>query len=166
MSHKLMDAGNLRSALRSWTGDWGGRLTVFSGLFFIYYACWIWLVQPTEQYKILVTDIAQPLVSLSMTILAWRASRHPNLEVKKRRAWKILTVAFLMYFIGNVAWGYYELVVGQSPSVSWADVPYLMYYPICLTALLSFPLGRAGKTRLTFALDAGTVMLGATVVVW
>ena len=161
-----MDVGNLRSALRSWTDDWGGRLTVIFGLFFIYYVCWILLIQPTEQYKILVTDLAQPLVSLGMTILAWRASLHPNLEVKNRRAWKILTVAFLMYFIGNVAWGYYELVAGQSPSVSWADVPYLMYYPICLTALLSFPMGRAGKTRLTFALDAGTVMLSATVVVW
>jgi PAS domain S-box-containing protein len=166
MSHKLINSGQLRAALRSWTGDWGGRLTVIFGLFFIYYVCWILLIQPPEQYKILVTDIAQPLVSLGMTILAWRASRHPSLEAKKRRAWRILTIAFLMYFIGNIAWGYYELIAGQSPSVSWADVPYLLYYPICLTALLSFPLERAGKTRLTFALDAGTVMLGATIVIW
>jgi hypothetical protein len=64
-----------RAALHSWTRDWGGILTVSSALFFIYYVFWILLVQPTEGHKILVTDIAQPLVSLSMTILAWRASR-------------------------------------------------------------------------------------------
>jgi hypothetical protein len=71
-----------------------------------------------------------------------------------------------MYFLGSTTWAYYELGVGGDMSVTWADVPYLMYYPICLTALLMFPLERAGRSRLTFALDAGTVMLSAALVIW
>jgi two-component system cell cycle sensor histidine kinase/response regulator CckA len=153
-------------AARSWTKDWGGVLTVALALLFICYIVWIFLLHPTEEYKTLVTDIAQPFVSLCMTILAWRASRQQTLNVRKRRAWQIFTVAFLMYFVGNVMWAYYELGVGVDLAVTWADVPYLMYYPICLVGLLSFPLGRSGRSRLTFALDAGTVMLGAAIVIW
>jgi PAS domain S-box-containing protein len=166
MSYKFINAGQIRAALRSWARDWGGLLTMGLGLFFVYYVLWIFFVHPTEENKILVTDIAQPLFSLSMTILAWRASRHPNLDIRKRRAWRILSVAFLMYLIGNLLWGYYELILGADLAVSWADVAYLLYYPICLAGLLSFPLGRAGRSRFTFSLDTGTVMLGAAIVIW
>src|SRR6185503_14180142 len=136
------------------------------GIFFIGYVAWIFLFHPAEGSKILVTDIAQPLISLSMTALAWRASRQQTLDARKRRAWGILAIAFLMYVIGNTLWAYYELGLGEDLAVSWADVPYLMYYPICLIGLLTFPMGRAGRSRLTFALDAGTVMLGASIVIW
>jgi len=155
-----------RNALRSWTRDWGGWLTIALGLFFSGYVFWIFFIQPSEDNKILVTDLAQPLISLSMTILAWRASCQEALHIRKRRAWRILAVAFLMYFVGNTIWAYYELGLGENPAVSWADVPYLTYYPICLIGLLTFPLGRAGRSRLTFALDAGTVMLGAGTLIW
>jgi cbb3-type cytochrome oxidase subunit 3 len=156
----------MRAGLRSWMRDWGGVLTLGMGLFFIGYVFWIFVIKPSEEVNILVTDCAQPLVSLGMTLLAWRASRQRALDIRKRRAWKILTIAFLLYTVGNVMWAYYELVVGVDLAVTWADVPYLLYYPICLVGLLTFPLGRAGRSRLTFALDAGTVMLGAAIVIW
>ena len=155
-----------RASLRSWSHDWGSFLTVCSGLFVIFYFFWIFLVQPAEEYKKIVTDIAQPVISLFMTMLAWRASRHPALDIRQRRAWKVLTLAFLMYCLGNAIWGYLEVFAGLTLAVSLADVPYLAYYPICLIGLLLFPLDRAGRSRLTFALDAGTVMLGATIVIW
>jgi PAS domain S-box-containing protein len=154
------------AATRSWARDWGGLLTIVLGVLFIVYVVWLFLLHPTEEHKTLVTDIAQPIVSLGMTILAWRASRQPAVNLRERRAWKILTIGFLMYFIGNVMWAYYELGGGEDLAVTWADVPYLIHYPICLAGLLSFPLGRSGRSRFTFALDAGTVMLGAAIVIW
>ncbi|MFS8084725.1 MAG: hypothetical protein ACMG6H_03780, partial [Acidobacteriota bacterium] len=57
------------TGLRSWTRDWGGLLTIGMGLFFVYYVLWIFLIQSTDEHKVLVTDIAQPLISLGMTIL-------------------------------------------------------------------------------------------------
>lgn len=160
------DVARLRTAWRAWIRDWGGVLTIGASLFFVYYVCWIFVVQPADQTKVLVTDLAQPALSLIMTILAWRASRQIQLDVRERRAWQLMTLAFSMYLIGNVMWAYYELGVDSDLSVTWADVPYLAYYPICLTALLTFPLERAGRSRLTFGLDAGTVMLGAAIVIW
>jgi PAS domain S-box-containing protein len=121
---------------------------------------------PTEAHKVLITDITQPIVSLGMTILAFRASRQHSLVIKKRRAWTLIAIAFLMYFIGNMMWAYYELVIGADLSVTFADIPYLFYYPICLAGLLTFPMKRDNRSKLTFALDAGTVMLGASLVIW
>ncbi|MGZ5481648.1 MAG: ATP-binding protein [Pyrinomonadaceae bacterium] len=166
MNANLIRARKVAAAIRSWAGDWGGMLTIALGVFFLGYVFWIYFIQPSEDNKILVTDLAQPLITLAMTILAWRASRQKNLDIRKRRAWRILSAAFLTYFAGNVMWAYYELGLGLDLAVSWADVPYLMYYPICLVGLLTFPLGRAGRSRLTFSLDAGTVMLGAGILIW
>lgn len=166
MEHQRSNVARLKTALQPWISDWGGLLTVSASLFFLYYVYWIFMVHPPDQQKVLVTDLAQPTLTLIMTILAWRASRQVQLDVRKRRAWQLMTVAFSMYFIGNVMWAYYELVVGSDLSVTWADVPYLMYYPICLAALLTFPLERAGRSRLTFGLDAGTVMLAGAIIIW
>ncbi|MDT4966771.1 MAG: hypothetical protein QOJ64_1508 [Acidobacteriota bacterium] len=152
--------------LWSWNRDWGGVLTTILAAFALAYISWISFVRPGDDIKTVVTDIAQPLISLGMTVMAWRASRHRNLDRRTRRAWRILALAFLMYVIGNSLWAYYELVSGEDLSVTWADLPFLMYYPICLVGLLSFPMARGGRSRLTFLLDAGTVMLGATIVIW
>ena len=164
-----IQALNLQQAagsLRSWHRDWGGVLTTALAFLFLSYVTWMVFGQPTDEQKILVTDLAQPLVSLGMTILAFRASRQHLLSSQKRRAWTLIAIAFLMYFIGNVMWGYYELVLSTDLSVTLADVPYLCYYPICLAGLLTFPMTQSGRSRLTFLLDAGTVMLGAGLVIW
>lgn len=159
----LRDAG---SALSSWHRDWGGVLTTALGLLFVGYVVWNVCLGPSDETKTLITDIVQPLVSLGMTILAFRASRQHSLNIKKRQAWTLITFAFLMYFIGNIMWAYYELVIGTDLSVTLADIPYLFYYPLCLAGLLTFPMTQSGRSRLTFLLDAGTVMLGASLVIW
>ncbi len=152
--------------VKPWVLDWGGVLTIAMGVLFLCYVAWLVLIRPADNVNTLVTDCLQPLISFGMTLLAWRASRQKALDSRQRRAWQILTFSFLLYTTGNVMWAYYELVVRQDVAVTWADVPYLLYYPFCLTGLLTFPLGRAGRSRLTFALDAGTVMLGAAIVIW
>lgn len=166
MKHLLSNVTRARMKLRAWMSDWGGRITIVLGLFFVSYVLWLYVVQPNEDQKVLVTDLAQPVFSLVMTILAWRASRQKMLDERKRRAWAIVAIAFAMYLFGNIIWGYYELATGSELAVTWADVPYLMYYPICLSGLLTFPLERGGRSRLTFALDAATVMLGAAILIW
>jgi len=156
----------IATSWRSWTRDWGGALTIAMTAFFAGYVIWIFLIKPAEEINTLVTDLAQPAFSFGMTLLAWRASCQQQLDIRKRRAWRILAVAFLLYTVGNVMWAYFELIAKQNLAVTWADVPYLLYYPTCLIGLLSFPMARGGRSRLTFALDAGTVMLGAAILIW
>jgi PAS domain S-box-containing protein len=147
--------------------DWGGLLTILFGLWAVGYILWLSFSSSSSEHKTIVTDVAVLPVTLVMTALAWRASRHKALGGRVRRAWKILAVAFFTYFVGSSIWFYYEVVLGIQPAVSWADPAFLTCYPLLLWGVLSFPMAhRDGKTRLTFGLDAGTVMLGAVMVIW
>ena len=150
----------------SWLRDWGGWLTIGLALVVISFLPWLLFSAASAEQKTLITDLVQPFLSLGMTILAFRASRQQALDSRTRRAWTILAIAFFVYFAANVTWFYYEICVGQSLAVTWADPLYLAYYPIALVGLLTFPMARSGRSRLTFALDAGTVMVGALMVIW
>lgn len=151
---------------RNWIRDWGGWLTIALALVATSFLPWLLFSGASPEHKTLVTDVIQPLLSLGMTILAFRASRQQALDNRTRRAWTILSVAFFVYFAANATWFYYEIFVGQDLAVTWADPIYLAYYPLALVGLLTFPTSRSGRSRLTFALDAGTVMLGASMVIW
>ena len=132
----------------------------------ISFVSWLLFSGASGDHKTLITDLVQPLLSLGMTILAFRASRQQALDVRTRRAWSILTLAFLVYFVANLMWSYYEIFSGQGLAVTWADAAYLAYYPLTLAGLLMFPMARSGRSRLTFALDSSTVMIGASMVIW
>lgn len=149
----------------SWLRDWGGLLTIGLALLVISYLPWLLFSGASAEHKTLITDLIQPLLSLGMTILAFRASRQQELDIRTRRAWTILAIAFFVYFAGNLLWLYYEVFVGRDLAVTWADAFYLTYYPLALAGLLTFPMARSGRSRLTFALDAGTVMVGASMVI-
>lgn len=150
----------------SWLREWGGLLTIGLALLVISYLSWLLFSGASPERKTLITDIVQPLINLGVAILAFRASRQPALDIRTRRAWTLLAVAFFVYFVANVVWFYYEIVVAQDLGVTWADPIYLAYYPIALSGLLTFPMARSGRSRLTFALDLGTVMVGASMVIW
>jgi PAS domain S-box-containing protein len=151
---------------RSWLGDWGGRLTTAHGLVMIWFVMWLTFGTASAEQKTLLTDIIQPLFSFGSACLALRASRQKSLAGRTRRAWKILTFAFGVYFTANVIWFYYEIIVGGDLGLTWADPFYFACYPIVLAGLLTFPMVRSGRSRLTFVLDAGTVVLGASMGIW
>ncbi|MDX6382577.1 MAG: two-component system, cell cycle sensor histidine kinase and response regulator CckA [Blastocatellia bacterium] len=153
--------------LPKWASDWGWLLTILLGVFTGGYELWLKFGHSGSDYKTIFTDAAMPPIALVMTILAWRVSRNVALDRRVRRAWKILTLAFLAYFAGNSIWFYYEIILGVQPVVSWADPIYLAFYPLSLWGVLSFPMSRRDENkRLTFGLDVATVMLGAGMVVW
>ena len=151
---------------RSWLGDWGGRLTIAHGLVMIWFVMWLLFGTASADHKTLVTDIIQPLFCLGATCFAFRASRQKSLDARTRRAWKILSVAFFVYFTATVIWFYYEIIVGGDLGLTWADPFYFACYPIVLAGLLTFPMVRSGRSRLTFVLDTGTVVLGALMGIW
>src|SRR6185436_8243177 len=97
---------------RSWLGNWGGRLTIALGLVMIWFVTWLLFGVASAEHKTLITDLIQPLFSLVSIIFAFRASRQKSLDRKTRRAWKILTVAFIVYFAATIIWFYYEIIVG------------------------------------------------------
>lgn len=166
----MIIGSNMKAALLipvRWTRDWGGLLTNALGLFAAGYAVWIILPGGDSEYKMFFTDTAVPVASLSMTLLAWRASRHKRLDQQTRRAWRIITLALFTYLVASSLWFYYEILLGVEPALSWTDPIYLTFYPLLIWGLLSFPKERdSGGSRLRFFLDAGTTVFGTGMVLW
>jgi hypothetical protein len=115
----------------------------------------------------LINNLAFLPADLVSVVLTWRASTHPSLDHRMRRAWRLLALAFLLHTLGDLLWLYYQNILGSAPFPSWADAAYLSYYPVILVAILSFPVvQQTSAERGTFWLDAGTVMLGGGMLVW
>src|SRR5262245_4948588 len=97
-----------------------------------------------------------------MLPLVWRAGRLTTLGAATRRAWLLIGLAYALNGLGDLLWAIEELGWGTPPFPSWADIPYVAYYPVLLLGLLAFPLRsneRVGAGRL--ALDSLTVLIAS-----
>ena len=80
-------------------------------------------------------SILYSLVAISL-YLATKAS---NIYGKRTQtAWAILTIAVITSVIGNILWGILVLT-NQNPSNTFADIFYLMFFPIFLLGILILP---------------------------
>jgi diguanylate cyclase (GGDEF)-like protein/PAS domain S-box-containing protein len=84
---------------------------------------------------------------------------------RSRRVWALLGFSALSWAVGQVAWTWYETVLGQElPLPSLADVGYLGAVPLAAAALLAVPVpsqGLAGRARtvLDGLMIAGSMLL-------
>ncbi len=106
-----------------------------------------------------------------MAVLAWRASRPESLDAGTRRAWRLLSCAFLFFWLGDAMWFVTQWILGE-PGTSGTgytvgQLLYVAYYPPLFLGLLSFP--RFLQTRAEarqFWLDVATVFLGGLMLLW
>jgi hypothetical protein len=95
-----------------------------------------------------VDDLATPAAVLAATVsCALAARRH---ESQPRLFWSLLAAASAAWAAGELIWAYYDLVLGDGPVVSWADIGYLAAIPLAAAALLAHPdwqRSAAHKTR-------------------
>ncbi|HYH50372.1 MAG TPA: GGDEF domain-containing protein [Acidimicrobiia bacterium] len=106
-----------------------------------------------------VRDMAPVLIGLAATVAAVSLRRLP--------AWRRLAIAFACWWLGDVIWFVYEVILRQEPFPSLADVGYLAFYPCAAWALLSFQSEtRRRSDWLKFGLDALTVLLCAAMGIW
>ncbi|TML12680.1 MAG: GGDEF domain-containing protein [Actinobacteria bacterium] len=98
----------------------------------------------------------------------WAAKRH---RAELRRFWVLMGCAMAAWSVGEIVWGFYEVVLGQTvPALSLADVGYLGAVPLAAAALLFYPSESAsGSPRVRALLDglivAGSVLLVSWVLV-
>jgi hypothetical protein len=78
-------------------------------------------------WYVLGTNIFEALAYLGAGVLCLRNWRSTQI-VSSRRVWLFIGLGMLAYFIGGIIFGYIELVLGQEPDVSIADVFFVMTY--------------------------------------
>ncbi|HET6781156.1 MAG TPA: GGDEF domain-containing protein [bacterium] len=161
--------GTLQRSLfrEGWWRDRGWLVTIAVGIFAIGFILWLLLGWGGPDHRTLIADVAFIPMGLALTAMAWRAGRHHAIRAKTRRAWMMVGLAAFCWWLGDVLWSYYEVGLGQAPFPSPADAAYLMFYPILLIGLLSFPSAPQERVvRATFWLDAATVLLSGWMIVW
>lgn len=129
-----------------------------------------WAVAPFDvspEVRDVIGDAAFLPPGILVAFLAWRAATVSGLSSQTRRAWLVLGVAYLAFWAGDVIYFWYDIIAREPPYPSLADAAYLVYYPLLLIGLISFPrvLG-SGTERRRFGLDVTTVALGGAMVVW
>ena len=146
------------------------RGTLLAWAFLLYctgFLVWLFTAGAAGAAKAFGNDIGFIPAGALATLLAVRTSRAPGLAREARRAWLGLALAFFCYLCGDVLWLVYELVLKTPPSPSPASLFYLVYYPLFLFGLLRFPTVLEDRSRrVEFWLDATTVLLGGSMVVW
>ena len=120
-----------------------------------------------HRHQALIGDLAFFPVNGGAALWAWRVSRRQDLGRATCRAWRLLSVAFWLYLLGDAIQLLYEVVLHQKPDPSWADAAYLAFYPVAFAGLLAFPSSRRTLSeRFRLLLDAGTVFVGGATVIW
>ena len=120
-----------------------------------------------HRHQALIGDLAFFPVNGGAALWAWRVSRRQDLGRATCRAWRLLSVAFWLYLLGDAVQLLYEVVLHQKPDPSWADAAYLGFYPVAFAGLLAFPSSRRTLSeRFRLLLDAGTVFVGGATVIW
>ena len=161
--------GTLQRSLfrEGWWRDRGWLVTIAVGIFAIGFILWLFFGWGDPDLRTLIADVAFIPTGLAASAMAWRAGLHQTSPAKTRRAWKIVGAALLSFWLGDVVWSYYEVILGASPFPSLADAGYLLFYPILFIGLLTFQ--SAPRTRsevVKFWLDAATVLLSGWMVIW
>jgi diguanylate cyclase (GGDEF) domain len=148
-------------------GDWGDRLAVAFAAYGLLFLVWVALRAGSPHTREVLSDFAFLPVNLAAAGLAWRAASRRDLDDPTRRGWRRLAVAFACWWVGDALWFGMEVVRGEPPFPSVADLGYLAFYPVLLWALLSFPgVPRTRSDRRKVWLDAATVSVGGLMVVW
>jgi diguanylate cyclase (GGDEF)-like protein len=140
------------------------RMAVAMGSLLLLYGGWQ-VFYLTPGHRALVGDVFFYPVGIAAIYAAWRASRRCSASPRLRSSWRLLALASLSYLGGDVSQTFYE-VAGKKPYPSVGDVMYLLFYPLMLWGLLSFPRARrSAAERLRLVLDLAVVAIGGSAVV-
>lgn len=86
----------------------------------------------------LYSNLGMLPVGLAATFLAWCAARSRS-DRRSKTAWRLLSIGFGSFFVGDFLFFIYQNVLGKTPFPSLADVGYLVYYPLMFAGLLRMP---------------------------
>lgn len=92
----------------------------------------------------LYSNLGMLPVGLAATFLAWSAAQGQS-DRRSKTAWRLLSVGFGCFFVGDLLYFYYQNTLGTTPFPSLADAAYLAYYPLVFVGLVY--LSRRGRDR-------------------
>jgi len=85
-----------------------------------------------------VNGAAWMFASVATAWICLRAAH--SLSGRHRRAWQLVAIGCLLWFLGQCVWSYYELVVGAVPQFPhWMQLLFIQYPLLLIAGLLTLP---------------------------
>jgi diguanylate cyclase (GGDEF)-like protein/PAS domain S-box-containing protein len=112
------------------------------------------------------TDVLPPFLDLAAAWLIVKAAGRAT-NRRAEAGWLLIGLAMVVYLVGDALFAGFDLLATSVPYPGPADVAYVIYYPIMVVALLSFPSAPGAHTeRRRLAIDSAIMIIGAAMVVW
>ena len=163
----VKDAHPRLSRARRLADRLGGPALAAALVMLVVYGLWQAFRWGGHRHQALIGDLAFFPVNGGAALWAWRVSRRQDLGRATCRAWRLLSIAFWLYLLGDAIQLLYEVMLHQKGDPSWADAAYLSFYPVAFAGLLAFPSPRRTRSeQFRLLLDAGTVFVGGAMVIW
>lgn len=112
----------------------------------------------------LVGNSLKTVIGIVGIIMSYSVTK--SLDGNLKHTWKILTWAYIFNTGGDTIWYYYASILNEKPFPSWADVSFLLHYPVMLWALLSYPTKSSRFDKKKFLADISIVMVSGVTLVW
>jgi len=129
----------------------------------------IWLAAHPGHDKFTVTfdDVSESVAPLGAAILCLFASRRASRRTAV--AWTLIGVSALSWGLGQVAWTYQEVILGEDPASlfpSWPDLGYLTAIPFGVAGLIALPALSRARVKIQLLLDGILIGGGMLFVSW
>lgn len=118
--------------------------------------------------NILFSDLSSLFINaLAALCLLYAATISRNYDKRFYYGWLLLFISQFSFFLGDVFFSYYDLMLRQSTSPTFADLFYLLTYPLFLAgALLLPPADFKPSERIKLLLDTGIVLISSILIYW
>ncbi len=131
------------------------------------YSIWVlgrWADPVVEPYA---ASLVLTLLDVLVGIFGLQIAFQKGFDQRLRRGWLFLGLASLFSAFGEVVWLVYNTILGVDPFPSWADLFFLIYYPLTLIGILIFPFTPVTRReRNILWLDLTIVMVSSITIFW
>ena len=133
----------------------------------IYIATWYYLKEDPSG-SMAFSDLSTIIInSLAALCLFYAAAVSRNFGKGFYYGWLLLAISQFSFLIGDCFFAYYDLILSQATSPSFADVFYLLFYPLFLAGALSLPSADfKSSERIKLLLDTGIVLISSLLIYW
>ncbi len=140
---------------------------IAAAIFLISGSSWYFLKEDPVS-NMIVSDLSSSAINgLGSLCLLYAARISRNYDKKLYHGWLLLFISQFSFFLGDVFFSYYDLVLKQSPSPTIADAFYLFAYPLFLASILSLPSADFKTSeRIKLLLDTGIILISSILIYW
>lgn len=128
-----------------------------------------WSLSPASNYALqfIITNVIDSLLLLMSVAAGIRVLAKRSFPLPLRRAWGLISSAFLSLAIGESLLIYYSVTLGNVPAPSPADIFFLLAYPLALAGILSLPYVTISREqRRLLGIDISIVLIACALFLW